>query len=125
MTATTNFGEITSSLDDPASKLAYSIFLDRIISFVGAYIVKLGGPSKIDALVFAGGIGEHSAKLRSDVTSAVECVGFKVVDEERNGGPENLRRDGGVVEISRDEGDGVRSFVCWTDEQVRAESVTD
>ena len=32
------------------------IFLDRIVDFVAAYFVKLGGSEHVDALVFAGGI---------------------------------------------------------------------
>ena len=61
---TTDFGEISSS-SDPKCKLAVDILVDRMVGFVGSYYVKLAG--KIDALVFAGGIGENGTVLRTRV----------------------------------------------------------
>src|ERR1700710_2676893 len=58
LTGTTDFGSISSS-SDPKMKLAFDIFVDRIIGYVGSYYVSLHG--KVDALVFAGGIGEKGA----------------------------------------------------------------
>lgn len=75
---------------------------------MGSYYVKLGG--KVDALVFAGGIGEKSAPLRTRVTEAVNCLGFEI-DEKKN---EDLE-DGSVVDISR-EGSRHSVLVCETDE---------
>jgi acetate kinase len=82
--------------------------VDRISAFVGSYYVTLGG--KVDALVFAGGIGEKSDKLRAKVTEAVECLGFEV-DEGKNG-----KGKGVVWDIGR-EGAKHRTLVCKTDEQ--------
>jgi acetate kinase len=78
LTGTTNFGIIASS-DEPKMKLAFEIFVDRILSYVGSYYVTLHG--KVDALVFAGGIGEKSDKLRSRVAEESACLGFEVDDE--------------------------------------------
>lgn len=58
------------SLQDAAAKgdtraaLAIDIFCAAIAKYVAAYATELGG---LDLLVFAGGIGEHSAQVRSKV----------------------------------------------------------
>lgn len=75
LTGTTDFGEISSS-SDPRCKPAVDILVDRIVGFVGSYYVKLEG--KIDALVFAGGIGENGTVLRTRVVQQCNCLGFEV-----------------------------------------------
>ncbi|CAG8972625.1 hypothetical protein HYALB_00005394 [Hymenoscyphus albidus] len=108
LTGTTNFGEIASS-SDPEKKLAFDIFVDRICSYIGSYYVTLHG--KMDALVFAGGIGEKSYLLRRRVTEECECLGF-VIDEKKNGKKiEELVQDVGK------EGAKHRTLVCQTNEQ--------
>jgi acetate kinase len=108
LTGTANFGEIASS-DDPKMKLAFDIFVDRICSYVGHYYVTLGG--KVDALVFAGGIGEKSDLLRERVTNYCECLGFEI-DAEKNG-----KKIEDVVQDVGKEGARHRVLVCQTDEQ--------
>ncbi|KAI9644830.1 hypothetical protein NHQ30_006857 [Ciborinia camelliae] len=108
LTGTTNFATIASS-SDPNMKLAFDIFVDRILSYVGHYYVSLRG--NVDALVFAGGIGEKSEILRKRVVEEVGCLGF-VIDEERNGKA--------IVDVVQDvgkEGSKHRTLVCQTDEQ--------
>ena len=83
--------------------------VDRIVDFVGSYYVKLGG--KVDALVFAGGIGEKGVQLRDAVVERVGCLGFEL-DQQKNSEP----GDGVVVEIGR-QGSRHRVLVCQTDEQ--------
>jgi acetate kinase len=108
LTGTTNFGVIASS-DEPAHKLAFDIFVDRICAFVGSYYVTLGGD--VDALVFAGGIGEKSEKLRARVVESVACLGFEI-DEGLN----SKKIEGVVQDVGRK---GARHgvLVCQTDEQ--------
>lgn len=60
----------------------------------------------MDALVFAGGIGEKSADLRAEVVKKVECIGFEVDERNESAGKE-------VVEWI-----GKNVIVCQTDEQV-------
>jgi acetate kinase len=90
-------------------KLAFDIFVDRICGFVGSYYVTLGG--KVDALVFAGGIGEKSAELRERVVRNCACLGFGV-DAEKNG-----RKIEGKVQDVGKEGAKHKVLVCQTDEQ--------
>jgi acetate kinase len=40
---------------------------------IGAYIALLGG---VDLLVFTGGIGEHSERIRSRATQGLESLGL-------------------------------------------------
>ena len=81
LTGTSDFSEIAKPDAPDTHKLALDIFVDRIVGYIGSYYVKLGG--EVDALVFAGGIGEKSAYLRQLVTSKVACLGF-VIDQELN-----------------------------------------
>ena len=81
ITGTTDFGKISKG-EREVDRLAFDIFVDRIVGFVGEYFVKLGG--QLDALVFAGGIGEKGVKLREEVVRRVGCLGF-VIDGEKNG----------------------------------------
>ena len=76
---------------------------------------------QVDALVFAGGIGEKSDRLRREVAHQVACLGF-AVDEGRN----KQRMENVVTDISADSSsDGKqqqqqqhrRVLVCLTDEQ--------
>ena len=60
--------------------LAINIFATAIAKTLAGYLVILGG---IDLLVFTGGIGEHSATLRSAVVSAVAPLGL-YLDEQAN-----------------------------------------
>ena len=112
MTGTTDFGVITerAAKGDESCQLAFDLFVDRLTGFIGSYYVKLEG--KVDALVFAGGIGEKSAELRKAVMSKVSCLGFDL-DKQVNQKPD----DQVVVGIGKT-GSKQRVLVCQTDEQV-------
>ncbi len=108
LTGTTNFGEIAAS-SEPTHALAFDLFVDRICGFVGSYYVSLRG--RVDALVFAGGIGEKSDRLRRAVVEQCGCLGF-AIDEELNGKKvENV-----VQEVGRKDAKH-RVLACLTDEQ--------
>jgi len=77
LTGTTSFGDIAKS-KDADKRLAFDIFVDRVLDFIGAYYLKLGG--QVDALVFAGGIGEKSPELRQAIASKCSCLGFQLYD---------------------------------------------
>jgi acetate kinase len=90
-------------------KLAFDIFVDRILGYVGSYYVSLHG--EVDALVFAGGIGEKSGLLRKRVIDEVSCLGFGI-DEDLNG----MKIEGVVQEVGKKEAKH-RTLVCQTNEQ--------
>lgn len=108
-----------AKLGEPASdanldRLAFDLFADRVLNYIGSYYLKLGG--EVDALVFSGGIGERSKELRAVIGERVQCLGFARIDESKN---EDLDgADGVVFDISLGE-EEKKILVCRTDEQVR------
>lgn len=62
------------------AQLALEIYADRVRSAVGALAATLGG---VDALVFTGGVGEHSADLRAAVCDGLGFLGLRL-DAELN-----------------------------------------
>jgi acetate kinase len=114
LAGTTDFGVISQRYEqgEEDAKLAFEVFVDRLLGYIGSYYVKLGG--EIDAIVFAGGIGERGAKLRSVVSEKLSCLGFEI-DEGKNtkvGDTEDV-----VVDVGKD-GAKHKILVCRTDEQL-------
>jgi acetate kinase len=109
LTGTTDFGKISSS-NKEEDVLAFDIFVDRIANYVAPYFTKLDG--KVDALVFAGGIGEKGDKLRAAVVKGVRCLGFEI-DESKN----QKQVEDVVTDISKD-GARYMTLVVQTDEQL-------
>ena len=62
------------------ARLALEILAYRVKKYVGSYIAVLGG---VDAIVFTGGIGEHSELIRGLVMEGMEYCGAKF-DEKKN-----------------------------------------
>ena len=60
---------------DERAKLAEEMFIYRIKSYVGAYAAAMGG---VDAICFAGGIGENAAGIRAGVIEGLEFLGAKL-----------------------------------------------
>jgi acetate kinase len=67
-------------LNDEAARLALDIFSYRVAGAVASMAVALGG---LDALVFTAGIGEHSARVRRDVSARLGFLGVEL-DPEAN-----------------------------------------
>ena len=65
---------------DSRAAEAIALFCYQAKKFVGAYAVALGG---LDALVFAGGIGEHSVEVRAEICEGLEFLGVRL-DPHRN-----------------------------------------
>ncbi len=61
--------------------LALKMFVRRVVKYIGAYYVLVGGA---DAIVFTGGIGEYSVKIREKIIAGVESLGFKMDTEKNN-----------------------------------------
>jgi acetate kinase len=80
MTGTPDVAEICerAQAGDTQAQLALDLFVKRIVDYVASYYVRLGG---VDALVFAGGIGENSALVREKVIEALEPLGFTLNKE--------------------------------------------
>ena len=60
--------------------LALKVFVQSIRQYLGAYLTVLGGA---DAIVFTGGIGENSTRIRRDVCAGMEWAGI-ILDPQKN-----------------------------------------
>ena len=63
--------------DDPHSQEAIELFVYRIGREIGSLVAALGG---LDALIFTGGIGEHSAEIRAKVCRQAAWLGLELDD---------------------------------------------
>ncbi len=66
--------------NDPRAERAVEFFCYRLVRGIGSMAAALGG---LDALVFTGGIGEHSASVRARVCAASKWLGIEL-DQEAN-----------------------------------------
>jgi acetate kinase len=66
--------------NDRRAVLAIDVFCYRVRKYIGAYLATLNGA---DAIVFAGGIGENAAEIRSRVCRELGWAGVEL-DEEAN-----------------------------------------
>ena len=89
------------------AQLALDMFVDRARAYIGSFLIKLG---RIDAIVFAGGIGENSAFTRKRLLLALEPYGIHL-DEELN----EKTRDEAL--ISQDDSP-IKIFVVPTNEEL-------
>jgi len=110
------FSQSVDTESDPY-QLAYSVFLDRLLNYLGGYILKLRGsttaPNHIDGIVFSGGIGERAVRYRADVAKYLHWLGGEI-DEAANGGVD--KTEDVVVKISSSKS-AIPLFVCRTDEE--------
>jgi acetate kinase len=58
-----------------AAKFAVEYFARQVRAAIGSYAAKSGG---IDALIFTGGIGEHSAQIRALICEKLDFLGFNL-----------------------------------------------
>ena len=65
--------EERSHSNDPQAALALNIFAVSVRKVIGAYIALLGG---IELLVFTGGIGEHSDRIRAAASDGLQFLGL-------------------------------------------------
>jgi acetate kinase len=68
---------------EPSAILAFDVYNYRIRKYVGAYYAVLG---TVDAVVFTGGVGEHSPEVRSAALSGLSRLGIEI-DPDQNAGP--------------------------------------
>jgi acetate kinase len=65
--------EAAADAGDERAHLALDVFVASIRHYLGAYLVELGGA---DAIVFTGGIGENSARIRAGVCRDLSWFGI-------------------------------------------------
>jgi acetate kinase len=74
---------------DARAQLAVEIFTRSVKKAIGGFVALMGG---VDAVVFAGGIGEHDARSREEILSGLENFGISMNSELNGTGGDALRR---------------------------------
>lgn len=88
------------------AQLALDMFIERVKRYIGGYMAELG---HVDAICFAGGIGENSSSMRKDILNTFEELGVKLDLEKNNTREEAL--------ISSDDSK-VKVYVVPTNEEL-------
>lgn len=73
----------------PQAKFAVSYFCRQVRAGIGSLAAKSGG---IDALVFSGGIGEHSAAVREEICAPLQFLGFSLDHQANEAGSLRIER---------------------------------
>lgn len=92
---------------DVRAQLIENIICHQLVKYIGGFAAAMGG---IDAIAFAGGIGENNPHYRARVAEKLAFLGVKI-DNEKN----SVR--GKEIDISTDDAK-VRMFVIPTDEEL-------
>lgn len=72
--------EAAAEKGDPRARLALEVFVGGVRHYLGAYLLLLGGA---DAIVFTGGIGENSVRMRAEICANLDWFGIEL-DKEKN-----------------------------------------
>lgn len=88
-------------------KLAYDIYIKKVVSFISSYNTLLGGA---DIICFAAGIGENSIKIRKDIINMLSPLGV-YLDEEKN----NVRAKQTLISTDNSR---IRCYIVPTDEEL-------
>lgn len=97
----------SASAGDEASELAIEMFAYHAKKYLGAYLAIIG---TIDAIVFTGGIGEHSAIVREKVLEHLSHLGIEL-------DPVKNRADTLDTHPVHADGSGIAVLVVHTDEE--------
>ena len=98
---------ITARAGDTRARLAVDVFCHRARKYLGAYLAVLGGAR---AVVFTGGIGEHSREVRAEICRGAAWCGL-ALDPDLNG--QMIGRPGRISAA----GSPLEAWVIPTDEE--------
>jgi len=82
-----------------ACRLAFEVYVHRLVREIGAMVASLGG---LDALVFTGGVGEHTDRVRARVAESLGWLGVAIdpaLNLPEEGGDRVLTAAGAGVEV--------------------------
>lgn len=82
------------------ARLAIALYQRRVVHECGGLIAAMGG---VDAMAFAGGIGENDRQLRAEVCAKLACMGVQLDPERNHAAPNDvitpLHADNSRVEV--------------------------
>ncbi|WP_087025227.1 acetate/propionate family kinase [Thaumasiovibrio subtropicus] len=91
------------------AKLAFEVFTYRVAKYIGSYMIPL---SRLDAIIFTGGIGENSLPIRREILNNLKLLGF-VEDVQGN----EAARFGAAGVIAKSDVLGAVAMVIPTNEE--------
>lgn len=94
---------------DPAATAALDVYVHRLRSYLGSYLVELGGA---DAIVFTAGVGQHDAAIRAATCAGMEWLGIRFDDVA------NSEADGSRVSVVSAADSPIAVLVVPTDEEL-------
>lgn len=68
--------EIQNNMNDKKVKIAFNLFVKKVSDYISIYLNDLG--KKIDAIVFAGGIGENSSFVIESIINKIKIANIKI-----------------------------------------------
>lgn len=90
--------ESAADSGDPRAALAIEVFCYRVQKYLGAYAAALSG---LDALVFTGGIGENSSRVRAQILQGMDWLGLALdpaKNQENSSDPRPIHADQASVQ---------------------------
>ncbi|MSN96805.1 acetate kinase [Campylobacter sp. FMV-PI01] len=94
--------------DNELAKLAYSMYMYRIIKYIGSYFAVLG---RVDALIFTAGVGENDFELRDDICNKITHLGV-LINKELN------QKQSSDIRFITKENSPIKALVVPTDEEL-------
>jgi acetate kinase len=82
--------EVLRENDHRRVRVAIDVFCYRARKYIGAFLAAIGGA---DAVVFTGGIGEHSPEIRAQICADFKWAGLEI-DADQN--LETVGREGSI-----------------------------
>jgi acetate kinase len=72
-----------SDQGDPTARLAIEVYLHRLRAGIASMATAMGG---LDALVFSGGVGENSSRIRTACCDGLGFLGLSICRESNDSG---------------------------------------
>lgn len=88
--------EILAGLGDGGYRLAFDVYLQRLVGEIARMVASLGG---VDALVFTGGVGEHSAAVRAAACRRLDWLGIALDSKANGAGDQVITASGSPIEV--------------------------
>lgn len=105
--------EARAAEGDERCRLAMQVFAHRVRKYIGAYAAVMGG---VDAICFAGGIGENSVPVRNRIAQRLDFLGAKLASDRNRDVAVGIGADAPTVAEISTQHSRSRLLVVATDE---------
>ena len=99
---------------EPRAKLAFEMLVYSVVKMIGAYYAVLG---RVDAVIFAGGIGENAPHFRENVCERLAHIGIAIEPDK------NYNNTGSIRNLSA-AGSKIQTLVIPTNEELAIAEAT-